>query len=127
MALGTAVMLRSGDEQIRIAQTTTMVEEGETLPAAASLMQNFPNPFNPTTTIRYEVMDASARLSLVVYDIAGPAGARSWCAARHGSEGPHKVIWNGRDEEGDLVANGVYLYQLRAGQFRQVRRMVLVK
>ena len=126
MALGTAVMLRSGDEQIRIAQTPTIVEAGETLPAAASLRQNFPNPFNPTTTIRFEVMDASASVSLVIYDIAGQR-VRELVRARHSSEGPHEVIWNGRDEEGDLVANGVYLYQLRAGEFRQVRRMVLVK
>ncbi len=127
LALGTAVVLRSGDEQIRITQTTTIVEEEvEALPRTASLKQNVPNPFNPTTTIHYEVMDSPALVSLAIYDIAGQR-VRQLVRARRRNQGQHEVVWNGRDEEGDLVANGVYLYQLRAGEFREVRKMMLVK
>ncbi len=127
LALGTAVVLRSGDEQIRITQMTTIVEEEvEALPRTASLKQNVPNPFNPTTMIRYEVMDASAPVSLAIYDIVGQR-VRQLVHARRRNQGQHEVVWNGRNEEGDLVANGVYLYQLRAGEFREVRKMVLVK
>ena len=90
------------------------------------LRQNFPNPFNPATTIRYEVIRPSVLVSLAIYDIAGQR-VRQLVRAQRRSAGPHEAIWDGRDDEDKLVANGVYMYQLRAGQFRQVRKMVLVK
>lgn len=126
LALGREVVLRNGDEQIRIAPAATVIEDDPAVPGSALLRQNFPNPFNPATTIRYEVIRPSVLVSLAIYDIAGQR-VRQLVRAQRRSAGPHEAIWDGRDDEDKLVANGVYMYQLRAGQFRQVRKMVLVK
>jgi len=126
LALGTEVVLRSGSEQIRIVETATVIEGEPVLPRSVSLRQNFPNPFNPSTTIRYDVMEPAVLMSLAIYDMAGQR-VRQLVRARRQSAGPHGVVWDGRDDRGELVANGVYLYQLRAGTFRETRKMVLLK
>ena len=127
LALGRDVLLRGSDgEQLRIAPTATVVEDEPVLPRATELAQNFPNPFNPTTTIRYEVVGSTAVVSLAIYDISGQR-VRQLKRAQPLSAGQYEAVWDGRDDDGEPVANGVYLYQLRAGGFRDVRKMVLVK
>ena len=94
------------------------------LPQAYSLAQNFPNPFNPATTIRYELSDyGSARLS--VYDLGGQRIRQ--LVGDYQQAGHYKLAWDGRDASGARVATGVYLYGLRTGDFRSVRKMLLMK
>lgn len=90
----------------------------------ALLRQNVPNPFNPSTVIRYELA-APARVDLAVYDLAG----RLVDTLSFGTEaaGAHEVTWQGRDEAGRAVAAGVYVYRLQAGGEVLTRRMVLAK
>ena len=127
LALGREVLLRGGDgEQLRIVETATIVEDEPALPTAAALRQNYPNPFNPTTTIRYQVVASTAIVSLTVYDVTGQR-VRELVGAQRLAAGPYEAVWDGRDADGEPVANGVYLYQLRADTFREVRKMVLVK
>ena len=94
------------------------------LPQAYSLAQNFPNPFNPATTIRYELKEAGA-VTLRIYDLMGQQVRELVNAPQ--SSGRHQVTWEGRDETGAQVANGVYFYVLRAGEFRALRKMILMK
>jgi hypothetical protein len=88
------------------------------------LHQNVPNPFNPSTVIRYELA-SPARVELQIYDLAG----RLVRTLQAGDEtaGRHELSWQGRDEAGRPVATGVYLYRLRAGNEVETRRMVLTK
>jgi hypothetical protein len=88
------------------------------------LHQNVPNPFNPSTTIRYDLASA-ARVELQIFDLAG----HSVRTLRAGDEaaGRHELTWQGRDDAGRPVATGVYFYQLRAGNEVETRRMVLTK
>jgi len=88
------------------------------------LFQNAPNPFNPSTTIRYE-LPAAGVVDLRIYDVAG----RLVRALHHGVEsaGPQEKTWLGRDERGQPVASGVYFYRLVAGDEVQTRRMLLAK
>jgi len=83
-----------------------------------------PNPFNPTTTISFSV-PASGHVELLIFDLAG----RRVKTLVSGSvdAGSHTASWHGRDDKGRQVASGVYLYQLRAGDFVETKRMVLVK
>ncbi|MCB0301340.1 MAG: VCBS repeat-containing protein [Calditrichaeota bacterium] len=99
------------------------VETGEN-PAQFRLDANYPNPFNPQTTIRYSLSEA-AQLSLKIVDVQGKQIAT--LAEGFQSAGEYQVEWNGSDELGNPVASGVYFYQLRAGDFRQVRKMMLVR
>jgi len=85
--------------------------EGGVLPDAFKLYQNHPNPFNPSTAIRY-ALPKPAQVSLSVYNILGHAIVE----LEAGNKGPgvHQVEWDGADNRGIAVAAGIYFYQLRA-------------
>ena len=95
------------------------------IPTRFDLFPNFPNPFNPATTIRYGLPTAEA-VSLVIYNVLG-AKVATLEAGRHKEAGYHAVIWDGRSDAGTLVASGVYFVRMRAGAFVQTRQVVLVK
>ena len=101
------------------------VAAAEAIPKRFELFPNFPNPFNPATTIRYGLPEAS-EVSLIVYDVLG---RRVAVLARYEEQtaGYHAVIWDGRDAAGRQVASGVYFARMRAGHFVQTQRMILVK
>ena len=88
------------------------------------LGQNRPNPFNSETTIRYDVPVVN-QMSLRIYDVTGQL-VRELVHQEHPA-GQYSVVWDGRNSEGTLVANGVYLYELRSDDFRAIRKMMLVK
>jgi len=95
------------------------VTEGEQLPSKTRLFQNFPNPFNPTTHLRFEVPGSGA-VSLKVYDLLGREVATLVDEVR--AAGNYEVRF---DAAG--FASGVYLYRLQAGDFVQTRTMLLLK
>lgn len=103
---------------------TPTAVDGETPRASALLYQNSPNPFNPSTTIRYRLEKAQS-VRLAVYDAAG----RELILLADGFQdsGSHAVRWDGRDRAGRQMASGVYFYQLRAGSQLERKRMVLLK
>jgi hypothetical protein len=88
------------------------------------LRQNYPNPFNPGTRIDFST-SVSQEVSLTVYDILGRQ-VRTLVSETL-PIGEHPVWWDGRDDQGAQMTSGVYLYELKSGLDRQVRRMVLLK
>ena len=95
-----------------------------TSPVHTRLLPNTPNPFNPLTTITYSLGTAK-KAELLVYDLAGRRVKT--LVAGHVTAGGHEATWDGRDEAGKRVASGVYLYRLRAKDYVETKRMVLVK
>ncbi|HEX6790338.1 MAG TPA: FlgD immunoglobulin-like domain containing protein [Candidatus Krumholzibacteria bacterium] len=96
-----------------------------TMPAASTrLEQNMPNPFNPTTAIRFSLA-SKENVTLAVYDIAGRLVRSLVNGTRE--VGSHEMTWDGRDNAGASVSSGVYFYRLDAGKFSQTRKMVLLK
>jgi hypothetical protein len=93
--------------------------------AGNALHPNYPNPFNPATTIRYDLQDA-AIVNLAIYDVTGKL-VKTLVAGEAKDAGPHEMVWNGRDEAGRVVATGVYFYRLDTGGYSQTRKMVMVK
>jgi len=90
------------------------------------LFQNFPNPFNPSTTIRFNLPKVSS-LSLTIYDIGG---REVWSASKDVAEyaaGTHEVIWNGVNHQNRTLATGIYFVELRTPEFRQVQKLMLIK
>jgi len=94
-------------------------------PVLLRLGQNMPNPFNPLTTIRYD-LPRRQQVSLRLYDMAGRR-VRTLVRERWHEAGPHAVNWAGRDSEGRSVAAGVYRYALEGEGFRESRSMLLLK
>ena len=101
----------------------------ETAVTEFALLQNFPNPFNPSTTIRYAVPGTrsgeTVPVTLVVYDILGQE--IKTLVAETQSPGLHTVAWDGTDNSGRRVSSGVYIYRLTAGSYSSSMRMVLMK
>lgn len=88
------------------------------------LGQNYPNPFNPSTTISFALPQAG-EVNLTIYNIYGQL-VRQLVAGQM-TTGRHSVIWNGKNERGQQVASGMYLYVLKAGEFTAHRKLVLMK
>ena len=88
------------------------------------LHRNYPNPFNPTTTIAFDLAVESI-VSIDIYNIRGQK-VRTLTNEIYGV-GSHSVEWNGQDENGREVSSGVYFYRMNAGEVNDVRRMVLLK
>jgi hypothetical protein len=104
---------------------TAVVETYQTpTPQHVSLEQNSPNPFNSTTTIRFNLATAGP-VELVIYNLAGQQLAVLVNESRE--IGRHTVQWDGRDQAGYALASGVYLYCLRMGERTVSRRLVLVR
>jgi PKD repeat protein len=99
-------------------------DEPDLLARPFGLTQNQPNPFNPSTQIRFSLAHAG-HVSLKLYDAAGRCVRTLVDDTRSAAE--HTVTWDGRDDAGATVAAGVYLYRLQTDDESQTRRMVLVK
>jgi hypothetical protein len=95
------------------------------VPVKLALYQNVPNPFNPTTVIRYDVPAQGARVSLAIYDVGGHL-VRTLVDGSQ-TPGVKSVTWDGRDSRGTSVSSGIYFYRLRAGGEVITRKMVLIK
>ena len=97
----------------------------QTTPTEFALLQNFPNPFNPDTTIGYELAE-SADVTLQIYNVVGQV-VRTLMAAESQSVGRYQVRWDGMDDRGMPVSSGIYFYQISAGKFQDVRKLMLLK
>jgi hypothetical protein len=93
------------------------------LPTQYALQQNFPNPFNPSTSLAIDFPNASD-YKLTIYNIAGQT-VRTFSG--NTEAGTLTLVWDGRDARGSSVATGVYFYSVEAGAFKDVKKMVLLK
>ena len=98
-------------------------------PKETALLPNYPNPFNPETWIPYRLA-REAEVVITIYDTKGTLVR--WLAlgnqeAGHYAERGKAAYWDGRNEDGEAVASGIYIYQFRAGDYAASRRMVIVK
>ena len=133
--------LEEGDEIIRLIGTIDGLEGDaveiaisdpgaakavvQTRPEAFSLADNFPNPFNPATTIQYALPQA-ADVELTVYNVIGQP-VRT-LVAEYQSAGRYAVEWDATDDSGHSLSSGMYFYRLQAGEeFREVKKMLLLR
>lgn len=92
--------------------------------AADISLRNFPNPFNPSTTIYFNIPVSENEVIIDIYDIRGQKIA-SPSIIMNGTEG--SATWNGCDEYSKPVSSGIYIYQLRSGNILRINRMILLK
>jgi Subtilase family/FlgD Ig-like domain len=95
------------------------------LPTYYALHQAYPNPFNPQTTIAFD-LPQQVTVRLTVYDVGGRV-VRTLIAGDAMPAGRHASVWNGRDASGQAAAAGVYFYRLEAGERTMVKRVVMIK
>lgn len=93
-------------------------------PKEFKLAQNSPNPFNPTTSIKFQLPE-NVRVSIKIYDMLGREVAT--LVNEDKQAGSYIVYWNGRDNQNQMVASGIYLYSLQAGNFVETRKMNFMK
>jgi flagellar hook assembly protein FlgD len=94
------------------------------LPNAFLLSQNYPNPFNSQTVIKYELPN-DCHVELTVYNLLGQKV--KILVSDHQGAGYKTVYWDSRNDKGQEVASGIYVYRLRAGEFTDTKKMVLSK
>ena len=108
-------------------------EEGLNLKAVGSdlyginhfkILNAFPNPFNPTTTLSYELPEDSF-VDVTVYDMLGNVVSNLFNAKQ--SSGYKSIQWNATNNQGQPVSAGVYLYKIQAGDFVDTKKMILLK
>jgi hypothetical protein len=103
----------------------TAADDRDDLPDLARLYPCYPNPFNPATTIRFE-LPHTASVNLRVYDIRGRR-VRTLIEGETVAAGRHEQAWNGRDDNGRTLPAGIYFCRFETEGFRQTYRMALVK
>jgi hypothetical protein len=110
----------------KLGSRLTAVREDRTasLPQSFSLSQNFPNPFNSETVIRFELPE-NGEVELAVYNLAGQRVAALIQGQREA--GSYTLRWDGRDERGRELASGVYLYRLWTGENVETRKLLLLR
>jgi hypothetical protein len=100
------------------------IADETTTPLSFELFANYPNPFNPTTTVKYQVAEASD-VTITVYDILG----NKVCTLFNGKQQPgqHETVWNGTNEMGKPVTSGIYFCTYKAKNFSKTQKMMLIK
>ena len=98
--------------------------ENKIVPQKFALEQNYPNPFNPETSISWQLAKSN-EVQLKVFNLLGQE-VRTLVNEQQGA-GYHSVVWDGRDDAGNPVASGIYLYRIQAGDLVSIRKMVLLK
>ncbi|RLC56113.1 MAG: hypothetical protein DRH89_06365, partial [Candidatus Cloacimonadota bacterium] len=104
---------------------TTGSNNDTIIPITNQLYSNFPNPFNPTTTISFDIAQASSFVTLDIYNIKGQ---KVKTLVNDDLEvGKHTILWNGKDDSGKSVSSGIYFYKMKTAKYTSTRKMILMK
>ncbi len=109
---------------IIVNEPSDILSRDDEIPTEYALQKNYPNPFNPRTTIKYAI-PKSEHVVLKIYNING-AVVRT-LVERHQSTGVYSITWDGKNDQGLLMPSGLYLYHLIAGSYAKTLKMALVK
>ena len=102
----------------------TLSIDDDLIPIEFALHNNYPNPFNPLTTLRYDLPEDS-EVTIIIYDMLG---RQVRALVNQSQEAGYKsIIWNATNDYGRPVSAGVYLFQIKAGEYVSTRKMVLLK
>ena len=104
---------------------TTGSNNDTIIPITNQLYSNFPNPFNPTTTISFDIAQASSFVTLDIYNIKEQ---KVKTLVNDDLEvGKHTILWDGKDDSGKSVSSGIYFYKMKTAKYTSTRKMILMK
>jgi hypothetical protein len=111
---------------VEIVKTITATQDNS-VPQSFALTQNYPNPFNPSTSVQFTVASgqSSVPTTLKIYNVRGQL-VRTLVDEPKIS-GTYEVIWDSKDDRGEAVSSGVYFYKLKAGDYTETKKMILMK
>ncbi len=107
------------------APATAIAAETTSTPSAFALGANYPNPFNPATTIPLTLPASAEAVDVTIYNVLGQPVRRVWNGSL--AAGAHRLAWDGRDAQGQPVAAGVYWYRLQVGDQTHTRKMIKIE
>ena len=128
VVLGTSVASDNGGVSVFINQgtpATAVASETAATPTAFTLGANYPNPFNPATTIPLAVPAGAKNVDLTIYNVLGQPLRRVWSGPLPAGE--HQLTWDGQDAQGKPVAAGVYMYRVQVDDQTHTRKMVKIE
>jgi len=108
--------------ELFIESTVTITAQ---MPNEFALLDNYPNPFNPVTNIKFQIPEAS-EVSMVIYDVQGHL-VKKLLSNSTFEPGEHSVQWDATDNYNNSVSTGVYFYQFVSGNFQKIGKMMLIK
>jgi hypothetical protein len=111
-------------ETLTISLEWLSLDQNKEIPREFSLIQNFPNPFNPTTEIKYDLPEDEF-VSISIYDVMGRR-IKSLSNTNQ-TAGYHSLQWDATNDIGEIVSAGMYIYTIQAGEYRATKKMVLLK
>jgi len=111
-------------DYVRVYEASMLSTQTQTVPVYFNVFQNFPNPFNPITTLKYDLPEDSF-VEITIYDMLG--NVVNNLVNRNQRRGYKSVQWNATNDQGQPVSTGVYLYRIEAGDYRQTKKMILLK
>ena len=119
-----SVKVTGDDRVVYVNRYEYLSTADDQIPIDFALHENYPNPFNPTTTLRFDLPEVSD-VNVVIYNMLGQK-VRTF-NMNSISAGSHSIKWNATNDLGDPVGAGVYLYQFQAKDFIKTKKMVLLK
>ena len=122
--LGPNELAQNNFQNFIIVDNSTMQIDDIQVPLEFSLDQNFPNPFNPITTIRY-ALPKDSFVKITIYDVLG--NVIKDLLQKHQSPGFKTISWDATDDKGKNMPAGIYIYGIEAGGFLQTSKMILLK
>ena len=111
-------------DYVRVYEASTLSNQTETVPVYFNAVQNFPNPFNPLTTLKYDLLEDSF-VEIKIYDMLG--NLVNNLVNQNQMQGYKSVQWNATNNQGQPVSTGLYFYTIQAGDFIQTKKMLLLK
>ena len=111
-------------DYVRVYEASTLSNQTETVPVYFNAVQNFPNPFNPLTTLKYDLLEDSF-VEITIYDMLG--NVVNNLVNQNQMQGYKSVQWNATNNQGQPVSTGLYFYTIQAGDFIQTKKMLLLK
>jgi hypothetical protein len=118
------IKLAGADGSLIYTVSRTNSSEVKVIPGAFALHQNFPNPFNPSTEIRFDLPEAG-NVNLAIYNLMGQK-IRT-LSSDNMTPGYHAIIWDGTNDIGSQVATGMYFYSIQSSEFQATKKMLFLK
>ena len=118
------IKIAGSDGNIVRSLTRTEFSDIKAIPVNFALQQNFPNPFNPSTEIRFDIPE-NEHVTLIIYNMMGQKVKT--LASGNMIPGYHSIIWNGTNDIGAKVATGTYFYSINTSNFQSIRKMLFLK
>ena len=115
---------KNTSQKLIIDATSLDIADNSAIPTEFKLHENYPNPFNPSTNIKFDIPE-NGLVSLIVYDLMGHKVTE--LVNTNMNSGFHNVSWNGTDNFGNTVSTGVYIYQLKTGNYSNTQKMLFIK